>query len=132
MTRWIRTAILALSIIVAGCAPAAPPAEVASVTPAEVRQMQLSEPPPLMLDVRSPEEFAAGHVPGAIHIPFEQVTARVHEVEAAPTIVVYCAVGPRARKGEASLLAAGVDAKRVRHMEGGMIAWEAAGLPVER
>jgi rhodanese-related sulfurtransferase len=138
---------LVLMVLVAGCARETPPAEAprsaaptpapvtaeaASVTPAQVRAMLDASPAPALLDVRSPEEFAAGHIRGAILLPHGEVAQRLGEIPATGTIVVFCAVGPRARAAEASLVAAGVDPQRVLHMDGGMVAWEAAGLPVER
>ena len=68
---------------------------------------------PVILDVRTPEEYAAGHVPGAINIPHDQVRARLAEIDSAKDqpIVVYCrsgrraarpcwsAISPRARRG---------------------------------
>jgi rhodanese-related sulfurtransferase len=94
--------------------------------------MLAAAPAPVLLDVRSPEEFAAGHIHGALHIPYEDVAQRKSEIPEGAPIVVFCAVGPRARAAEKSLVAAGVDPARVLHMDGGMVAWEAAGLPVER
>ena len=77
----------------------------------------------------SPAEYTSGHIPGAINIPFDQVAKRLDEVDASQDIAVYCMVGPRARKAETALLAAGY--KKVFHVGGGFGAWRAAGLPVE-
>lgn len=86
----------------------------------------------LFLDVRSPEEYAAGHVPGAVNIPYDEVPARVSEIEArrGEPVVVYCEKGPRASKAMAVLERAGFSA--VRSLAGHMAAWRASGLPVER
>jgi rhodanese-related sulfurtransferase len=108
------------------------PAEAPSVSPAEVHGMLAATPAPVLLDVRSPEEFAAGHIPGALLIPYRDVGQRRGEIPDSGTVVVFCAVGPRARAAEADLVAAGVNPGRIRHMDGGMVAWEAAGLPVEK
>ena len=53
---------------------------------------------PAILDVRSGDEFRAGHVPGALNIPFTNVSARAESIPAArdETVVVYCGHGPRA------------------------------------
>ncbi len=53
---------------------------------------------PAVLDVRSPQEFASGHVPGAVNIPFQQVSTRLSELPGrdAEPLIVYCGHGPRA------------------------------------
>ncbi|MCH6548115.1 MAG: rhodanese-like domain-containing protein [Gemmatimonadetes bacterium] len=79
--------------------------------------------------MRTPEEYASGHIPGAVNIPFDQVARRIAEIDAPHGVALYCMVGPRARKGESALLAAGYE--KVFHLEGGLAAWQAAGLPVE-
>lgn len=85
---------------------------------------------PLLVDVRTPEEFRAGHIPGAINVPHDQVATRARELASPNGVAVYCMKGPRARIGEAALLARGVAG--VLHVEGGFSAWQAAGLPVAR
>jgi rhodanese-related sulfurtransferase len=80
-------------------------------------------------DVRTPAEYATGHIPGAVNIPFDQVAKRIADVDAPHGVALYCMMGPRARKGESALLAAGYE--EVFHVEGGLAAWQAAGLPVE-
>jgi rhodanese-related sulfurtransferase len=84
---------------------------------------------PLVLDVRSPEEFASGHVPGARNVSYDQVTARLAELRPAREVVVYCERGPRASKAAAVLNDAGFT---VRHLAGDMRGWREAGLPIER
>ena len=88
---------------------------------------------PLLLDVRSPEEFAAGHIPGAVNIPLADLAKRVDEVKSAGSeeVVVYCMRGGRARKGEEVLSEAGV-AQSILHLDGGMNAWIQAGQPVAK
>jgi adenylyltransferase/sulfurtransferase len=99
-----------------------------SISPAELHAQRESGVAPIVIDVRTSEEYASGHIPGAVNIPFDQVVERITEVDAARGVALYCMVGPRARKGEAALLAAGHD--KVLHLEGGLAAWQAAGLPV--
>ncbi len=84
---------------------------------------------PVVIDVRTAEEYASGHIPGAVNIPFDQVAQRIAEVDAPHGVALYCMVGPRARKGESALLGAGYEG--VLHLEGGLAAWQAAGFPVE-
>ena len=84
---------------------------------------------PLLLDVRSADEFASGHVPGAINVSHEQVAAQLAALDAAREVVVYCERGPRAAKAAEVLRGAGF---RVRHLSGDMGGWREQGLPVER
>ncbi len=86
----------------------------------------------LVLDVRSEEEFEAGHVPGAVHIPYDQLESRIDEVEAASPdkVVVYCERGGRAGKAEATLQQAGIE--EVYDLEGHMKGWRDANRPTRR
>lgn len=83
---------------------------------------------PLILDVRTPDEFSSGHVPGAINIPHDQVAARVAELGTPDTVVVYCESGRRAALAGDAIRAAGLE---VVHLAGDMSAWRRAGHPTE-
>ena len=126
---------VAIAIVLGGLAAATSFAESPESTPApsisaaELHAQRESGAAPVVIDVRTPEEFASGHIPGATNIPFDQVAQRIAEIEAPQGVALYCMVGPRARKGESALLAAGYE--KVFHLEGGLAAWQAAGLPVE-
>lgn len=79
------------------------------------------------IDVRSPGEYGAGHIPGAINIPLEQIEARLLDIEAGPSITLTCKTGVRAR------IAAGLLApcrQDLAVLEGGTAAWASAGLPL--
>ncbi len=83
-----------------------------------------------VLDVRPTEEFALGHVPGAINIPPTELKQRMAELPRSKEIVAYCR-GPYcvfAFEAVAALRAAGYKARR---LEDGLPHWRAAGLPVE-
>ncbi len=84
---------------------------------------------PLVLDVRSPEEFASGHVPGARNVEYDKVAAQLGELGSPREVVVYCERGGRAAKAATVLAAAGFD---VRHLTGDMSGWREQGLPTER
>lgn len=86
---------------------------------------------PLVLDVRTPAEFARGHVPGARNVPHTELAARVAELGAARDreVVVYCERGPRASAAEAILKQAGF--AHVTQLEGHMSRWRASDLPCE-
>jgi len=107
----------------------------AGVTVEALATQVLSEAPqsvaPLILDVRSAEEYAAGHIPGAVNIDYRQVTERIDSLQDYKNreVIVYCEQGVRASKAEAVLLEAGF--AELRHLEGDMVAWREALLPIE-
>jgi rhodanese-related sulfurtransferase len=86
---------------------------------------------PVVLDVRSAEEFATGHVPGALNLPFTSVlTGSDPRVNKSATVVVYCGHGPRAWMAARSLRRRGY--AHVVYMRGHMAEWRRAGLREER
>lgn len=80
-----------------------------------------------IVDVREDDEWAAGRIEGALHIPLSQLADRVGELDADKTPVTVCRSGGRSSKAHAFLVSAGLGAE---DLDGGMQAWEAAGLPV--
>ena len=86
---------------------------------------------PVILDVRTAEEYAAGHIPNAINISHTELGERFSELEELKNneIVVYCRSGHRAGLAEAVLLDAGFTS--VRDLEGHMLQWEENGYPIE-
>ena len=100
-------------------------------TPAHVQQM-LADRGARVLDVRSPGEFATGHIPAAANIPVDQVAAYLTPITAtAPgPLVLVCHSGPRAEQAARTLTEAGHTDHVV--LDGGMSAWIAAGLPLEQ
>jgi len=101
------------------------------ITAAELNELVQSGHPPVIVDVRSSREYRAGHVPGAIHLPFWLAFARADEIDAPKDelVVVYCAHGPRAGIGKAALSLEGFT--QVRYLQGHMTGWYRAKLPVE-
>ena len=83
----------------------------------------------VLLDVRTAEEFAAGHLRDAKNIPLADFDKRLGELEKSKgkSIVVVCQTGARADKAVRLLQAAGFD--DVVALEGGLAAWQAASLP---
>lgn len=81
-----------------------------------------------LLDVREADEWAAGHAPGAHHMPMMQVPSRAAEIPAEQDVVVVCRVGSRSAQVVAYLLARGWS--RVCNLDGGMYAWQSAGRPM--
>jgi len=80
-----------------------------------------------VLDVREDDEWAAGHVPGATHIPLGELEARIGEVEDGGRVWVICRSGARSQKGADILFANGIDAVSVA---GGTLGWIDAGHSV--
>ena len=99
--------------------------------PSELAERIADTSPPVILDVRSGAEFAAGHIPGSINIPFWAVPWRTGELGAAPhdPIVVYCGHGPRAQLARAALCRLGFT--RVVCLAGHLSKWRESGYPVE-
>jgi len=81
-----------------------------------------------VLDVRHDNEWSAGHIAGATHIPLGHLTARLAEVPSGRPLVVHCKAGTRS--AIAVSLLARLGRTNVTNMPGGFDAWEAAGLPV--
>ncbi len=120
----LRLATLLLALALPAAALAGKPA----VSPAALDELARRPDAPLLLDVRSPEEFAAGHVPGAVNIPHDQVAQRLSEIDRQRWVLVYCQSGRRAGMAEGVLAGASFD---VRQVEGSWARWKADGRPVQ-
>lgn len=81
----------------------------------------------ILLDVREPHEWQAGHAPRARHIPLSQVPRRAAELPPGRAVVTVCRSGARSARA-AALLAR--DGREVCNLSGGMHAWARAGLPI--
>ncbi len=90
------------------------------------------DPALVVLDVRTAAEFAAGHVPGAINVPHDEIERRLDELAGLrdKDVVVYCKGGRRAELALEVLGRHGYP--RLLHLDGDMQGWEAAGRPVEK
>lgn len=82
----------------------------------------------VLLDVRSPESFAAGHVPGAVNLPHRRITARSLAAYPAETLlVVYCA-GPHCNGADRAAIAVARLGRPVKKMIGGITGWKDEGF----
>jgi len=101
------------------------------ITADELALLLDQEKPPAILDVRFRKEYVAGHIPGAVHIPFNKVRKRLTEVPSitGQPLVVYCAHGPRAWMARRTLRNKGV--KNVILLKGHWRLWVKQGHPVE-
>jgi thioredoxin 1 len=96
---------------------------------AEVAQL-LAQRQVALVDTREPAVFGRMHLPGAVNIPLAEVPARLADLHMLPgEPVLYCRGGEQTKELVARLTAEGTP---VAFLEGGVLAWEAEGLPVER
>ncbi|WP_327084923.1 rhodanese-like domain-containing protein [Nonomuraea sp. NBC_01738] len=102
------------------------------LTTAQVRALIESEPGVRLIDVRSPGEFAAAHIPGSANVPLDLLRGRAAELRAGheDQVVLVCRSGVRAKDAQRIAEAAGL--ARVSVLDGGVTAWESAGAPVRR
>ena len=83
-----------------------------------------------VLDVRPPEEFAAGHVPGAINIPVHELEKRLKDLPRRKELVAYCR-GPYCLMSYEAVSILRKKGLKARRLEAGLPEWRAAGLPIE-
>ena len=104
------------------------------LSPAEVMARLRTADPPVLLDVREPEEFVGelGHVEGSLLVPMDALEHRLPKLigYVDHEIVVVCRAGARSASAGAILRRAGFS--KVWNLEGGMLAWNGAALPVAR
>jgi len=135
---------LAGLLVLSGCAGSsddaaegASPTAVESPAPGSVALLppesfaQAAEQPGVVLvDVRTPEEFAAGHIAGAVNIDLNAADfpARIAELDPTTTYAVYCRSGNRSATATAFMLDQGFAPPY--ELQNGIVAWQGAGLPV--
>lgn len=103
--------------------------KVNNISASEAQKKLAQKQKPFLLDVRQPEEFRSGHIPGAKLIPLGELRARMSELPKNHQILVVCRSGSRSMSAARQLASAGFDAT---NMTGGMIAWSGAGFPVSK
>lgn len=106
--------------------------EVAFISPAELSAL-IADGKVVLIDVRTPEEFAEARLAGALNAPLQtfdpaSIPMEALVAETGRETILYCRSSARSARA-AALLAAQIKGK-VRHLEGGIIAWQEAGLPV--
>ena len=117
-----------LSLLMLAALPLAALAGRPAVAPAAVAEISKRDDAPLLLDVRTPEEFAQGHLPGAVLIPHDQLAARLDEIDRDRWVLVYCRSGKRASTAQDILEDAGIE---VRQVEGSWLRWQEEERPVQ-
>ena len=104
----------------------------AGVSTAQATQL-INREDALVLDVRDPGEYGAGHILGAKNLPLSRIDAGGSEIAAKrkdKPVIVYCDTGNRAAKAASALRSQGF--AKVVLLSGGLGAWQQAGLPVEK
>ena len=94
------------------------------LSPADVKELADAQ----FIDVRTPEEFHAGHIPGARFIQLDEVQAAADGLDRARPVVFYCRSGDRSALAVDAFRASGWDAYAI---EGGLLAWAGDGLLLE-
>lgn len=84
-----------------------------------------------VLDVRPPEEYAAGHVPGAINIPIDELKKRLKELPKSREVIAYCR-GPYCLMSYDAVALLRSKGMKARRLEAGLPEWRQAGLPTEQ
>lgn len=98
--------------------------------PEELGRRLDADPELVVLDVRDPDEFAAGHVPGSVNIPYGELPGRLGEVPSGPTIATICSGGKRSGLAASILQRKGIG-PLIHVAHGGVATWRRLGRPVE-
>jgi rhodanese-related sulfurtransferase len=104
------------------------PAQDDAVVTTEDAWRKLGAGEAIMIDVREADEWRAGHVAGATHIPFGDLASRLAEIPRSREVLLFCRSGNRSGKATEFLRAHGFG--RARNVQGGIVAWTGRGLPV--
>lgn len=122
--------LLVLSLVLAACGGGSSTRVIATVSPQDASVRLADDPAPVLLDIRTPEEVAAGHLGGSVNIDFYEAdfADRIAELDRDASYVVYCRSG--SRSGQAMELFDSLGFADVTEIDGGIVAWSAAGLPV--
>ena len=125
--------LLATALLCAAMPAFAEDSAAVPITQAELlKRLEQKDPGLVVLDVRTADEFAAGHVPGARNVSHDLLASRIGELAGVrdKQVVLYCRSGRRSLMAEDVLRKAGF--KNIAHLEGDYLAWEAEKRPVER
>ncbi len=102
---------------------------VPGVDPGQAYARLSAQPQPFLLDVRQPEEYRDGHIPGATLIPLGSLPGKLNQLPRDREIICVCRSGNRSHSATRQLKAAGLNAV---NLQGGMLAWARHGLPVKK
>ncbi|MDQ7072577.1 MAG: rhodanese-like domain-containing protein [Gammaproteobacteria bacterium] len=116
-------------LLIVGCS-GSESTSLAEISPQQASKIVASDNA-VIIDVRTQEEWDAGHIPGAVHIPLSDVKSRLDDFKTyeGKTLVMQCRSGKRSAKAANILLDAGFN--NVSNLKGGIMAWKKEKLPVE-
>ena len=135
MTLRQRLISLTAAALLAGCTilplqPASSPDGTVSVQALMQAMVQSANPVALIVDVRAPAEFAAGHVPSALNVPLDRLASWAEGRDRHQALLLICQSGSRSAQALQELAARGFD--NVRHVVGGTSAWVQQGYSLVR
>lgn len=125
--RWLLFISLVAVLTLVGCTGAMADAP-EPLPPAEVKALY-DAGEITVVDVREPDDYAEGHIPGAINIPFDALEDRLDEIPQDKQVIFVCQAGPVSRSALENVRDQGFE--DANNMDGGMSAWEEAGYPME-
>jgi rhodanese-related sulfurtransferase len=100
--------------------------------PQSLRDARRSASAPVVVDARNRDEYAAGHIPGAINIPLAELPERLTEIPPDRPVVTYCMMQHRGQsRGERAAAFLQEHRRQAHVLDGGLPAWRAAGFEVE-
>lgn len=121
---WLALALVALYLSLRPSVPAE-----ARMKAQDLRGRLQTETGLALVDVRTAEEFAGGHLKGAKNIPLDRLTERSSELAKDRPVVLYCYSGSRSASALRALQ--GLGFSQVKHLQGGILAWQREGLPLD-
>jgi rhodanese-related sulfurtransferase len=127
MNNWIWW-VAAAAVLIYFLRPGVP--ATANLVPADLKEWMAGKKDLQLIDVRSPGEFSEGHLIGAKLLPLGELSGRLKELDPQKPLVLYCRSGNRSGQALKILLSNGYP--EAKHLQGGITAWQGAGLPVTR
>jgi rhodanese-related sulfurtransferase len=100
------------------------------IVPSIAAEALSSSEPPVVIDVRTPQEWRTGHIEGSRNLPLSRLAGQMGDVPAGRPLLVHCAGGYRSSIAASLLRRQGF--RNLTELAGGLGAWEAAGLPIQR
>lgn len=106
------------------------PSDYYTIANTEALKSIVNSDDPLLIDVRQPSEYAGGHIPNAINIPLQTLTANLDQIPKDRLVILYCTTGYRTAMGVMSLQMLGYT--NVRGFPPSIQGWKVAGEPLEK